>query len=439
MREIVHVQIGQCGNNVGTKFWEKICDEHGLHRDGVFDGDDSSDMRLQRINVYFAEGQGGRFVPRAVLIDLDSKALSSTLSRKCGGLFKPESFVVGRESAGNNWAKGYYSEGAGIVDEALDVVRAEAEACDLLQGIQLVRSLGGGTGSGAGALLMTKLKEEYPSRIVKCYSVMPSAKMSDVVVEPYNAVLALGASIEFADQCFCMDNHALHRVCSRLQRIATPTYADTNHLISACMAGVTCCFRFPGQPSADLRKLHVNLVPFPKLHFFVAGYAPLTSRSAAQYAVASVPELARQLFNPSNALVDYDPAAGKTIAAAAIFRGNASTKRVEEQMYIVRNKNSPNFVEWIPNNVQTAVCKVAPRGVSMNATLISNTTTFQEPLKRLMSGFNDMLKKKAYIHWYTAEGMDESEFTDVQGKMRDLIAEYQQQQQEANAENADPL
>lgn len=54
MREIVHVQIGQCGNNVGTKFWEVISDEHGLSPDGRFEGD--SELQLQRMNVYFVDG-----------------------------------------------------------------------------------------------------------------------------------------------------------------------------------------------------------------------------------------------------------------------------------------------------------------------------------------------------------------------------------------------
>ncbi|XP_076297066.1 tubulin beta-1 chain-like [Lasioglossum baleicum] len=425
MREIVHVQLGQCGNNVGRKFWEVITDEHGLGVDGVYAGD--SDMQLNNIEVYFKEGPARRYVPRAILIDLDPASLPPALSTKCGGLFNPENFVVGCESAGNNWAKGYYSEGAELVENALNVIRREADACDMMQGIQMVRSLGGGTGSGVGSLLMTKLRDEYPDRIVKCYSVMPSSKMSDVVVEPYNAVLGLCTSIDCVNLSFCMDNHALHRICTKLLRISTPTYADTNHLISACMAGVTCCFRFPGQPTTDLRKMHVNLVPFPKLHFFVAGYAPLTSRSAAQYKVASVNELARGIFDPKNAFVDYDPFLGKMMAVAVIFRGAASSKRVEEQMSNLQSKNSSSFVEWIANNVQSAICKVAPRGVSMNATLISNTTAFQEPLKRLMSGFDEMLKRMAYTHWYTAEGMDESEFEEARGKMRDLIDEYQPQ------------
>ena len=77
------------------------------------------------------------------------------------------------------------------MDTVLDVVRREAEGCDCLQGFQLTHSLGGGTGSGMGTLLISKVREEFPDRIMNSYSVVPSPKVSDTVVEPYNATLAL--------------------------------------------------------------------------------------------------------------------------------------------------------------------------------------------------------------------------------------------------------
>ncbi|KAF3427498.1 hypothetical protein E2986_12910 [Frieseomelitta varia] len=98
-------------------------------------------------------------------------------------------------------------------------------------------------------------------------------------------------------------------------------------------------------------------------------------------------------------------------------------------MLNIRDRNSPYFVEWIPNNVQTAMCDVAPRGLSMSASLISNTTAIQESFKKLASAFDDMLKKRAYLHWYAAEGMDEAEFSDCRSTIHDLVSEYQRQQE----------
>ena len=128
-----------------------------------------------------------------------------------------------------------------------------------------------------GTLLISKIREEYPDRMMLTFSVVPSPKVSDTVVEPYNATLSVHQLVENADECIVLDNEALYDICFRTLKLTTPTFGDLNHLISAVMSGVTCCLRFPGQLNADLRKLAVNLVPFPRLHFFMVGFTPLTS------------------------------------------------------------------------------------------------------------------------------------------------------------------
>lgn len=71
-----------------------------------------------------------------------------------------------------------FIEGAELVDAVLDVVRKESESCDCLQGFQMTHSLGGGTGSGMGTLLISKIREEFPDRIMNTFSVVPSPKVS---------------------------------------------------------------------------------------------------------------------------------------------------------------------------------------------------------------------------------------------------------------------
>ena len=103
-------------------------------------------------------------------------------------------------------------------------------------------------------------------------------------------------------------------------------------------------------------------------------------------------------------------------------------KEVEEQMQNVQIKNSAYFVEWIPNNVLTAQCDIAPRGLKMAVTFLGNSTAIQELFKRVSDQFTAMFKRKAFLHWYTQEGMDEMEFTEAESNMQDLVAEYQQYQ-----------
>eukprot|EP00158_Paraphelidium_tribonemae_P007425 Partr_v1_DN28237_c2_g1_i2_m75844 putative Tubulin is the major constituent of microtubules. It binds two moles of GTP, one at an exchangeable site on the beta chain and one at a non-exchangeable site on the alpha chain (By similarity) len=433
MREIVHIQTGQCGNQIGAKFWKVISDEHGIDPSGTYQG--NTDLQLERINVYYNEASSNRYVPRAILVDLEPGTMDSVRSGPYGQLFRPDNFIFGQNGAGNNWAKGYYTEGAELVDGVLDTVRKEAENCDCLQGFQITHSLGGGTGSGMGSLILSKIKEEYPDRMMCTFSVVPSPKVSDTVVEPYNAVLSVHQLVENSDETFCIDNEALYDICLRTLKLSSPTYGDLNHLICAVMSGVTTCLRFPGQLNADLRKLAVNMVPFPRLHFFMVGFAPLTARSSQAYRALTVPELTAQLFDPKNMMAAADPRHGKYLTIAAIFRGRLSMKEVEMQMSTVQSKNSSYFVEWIPNCVKTAVCDIPPKGLKMSGTFIGNTTAIQELFKRVSSQFSAMFKRKAFMHWYTGEGMDEMEFTEAESNMNDIVSEYQQYQDAAVQED----
>jgi len=426
MREIVHIQAGQCGNQIGSKFWEVVCDEHAIDPVGTYKG--SSDLQLERIRVYYNEATGGRYVPRAILVDLEPGTMDSVRASPFGGLFRPDNFVFGQSGAGNNWAKGHYTEGAELIDSVLDVVRKEAEGCDCLQGFQVTHSLGGGTGSGMGTLLISKIREEYPDRMMMTFSVFPSPKVSDTVVEPYNCTLSVHQLVENADEVMVIDNEALYDICFRTLKLTTPTYGDLNHLVSAVMAGATCCLRFPGQLNADLRKLAVNLIPFPRLHFFMIGFAPLTSRGSQVFRALTVPELTQQMFDSKNMMCAADPRHGRYLTAACMFRGAMSTREVDEQMLNVQTKNSAYFVEWIPNNIKTSICDIAPRGLKMSTTFIGNSTSIQEMFKRVSEQFTVMFRRKAFLHWYTGEGMDEMEFTEAESNMNDLISEYQQYQ-----------
>jgi len=257
---------------------------------------------------------------------------------------------------------------------------------------------------------------------------MPSPKVSDTVVEPYNATLSIHQLIENADQVVCLDNEALYDICQKTLKIPTPTYTDLNRLIATVMGNFSCSLRFPGQLNSDLRKLAVNLVPFPRLHFFLVGSAPLIAEGSQHFQSSTVAELTQQMFNPNNMMAACDPRRGKYLAACGMFRGNISTQEIDDHLFNIQSKNAANFVDWIPNNIKSSVCDVAPKGLNMAATFIGNSTSIQEVFKRLAEQFSAMFRRKAFLYNYSNEGMDEMEFTEAESNLTDLIAEYQQYQ-----------
>jgi len=423
-REVVSFHAGQCGNQIAKEFWKIVSQEHGISQNGTYTGD--KDEQLERAYVFYSESASGKYVPRAINLDLESGVLDSLKRSEWGPLYNPSNLVAGQSGAGNNWAKGHYTEGAELIDQVMDVSRREAENCETLQGFQVTQSLGGGTGSGMGTLLISKLREEYPDRMMLTYSVYPSPKVSDTVVEPYNTLLSIHQLIENADEVVVLDNEALYDICFRLLKLPTPTFGDLNHLVANGMSGITSCIRFAGQLNSDLRKLAVNLIPFPRLHFFNISFAPLEASEAAEFTAKGVKAITESVFDPKQMFMAPDVREGKYLTAAVTFRGPFATKDVDEHMLNMQKKNEAYFVEWIPNNIKSSMCNIPNFGFGGNAVFMGNTTAMKLLNTRILEQFSKLYGVKAYLHWYTGEGMDEMEFQEAESNVTDLVAEYTQ-------------
>lgn len=158
-----------------------ISGEHGINTEGKYMG--STKHQLDKLSVYYNEVNDRTYVPRAILVDLEPGTMDAARGGLYGKLYRPDNFIYGQGGAGNNWAKGHYTDGAELAENVLDSIRKvglinnlkflyiehfsflqECENCDSFQGFQVCHSLGGGTGSGMGTFLISKMKEEYPDR-----------------------------------------------------------------------------------------------------------------------------------------------------------------------------------------------------------------------------------------------------------------------------------
>ncbi|XP_078491696.1 tubulin beta-1 chain-like [Ciona intestinalis] len=420
MREIVHLQFGQCGSKIGTEFWEGLCMEHGIGTTGHYEGD--NDHHLERINTYFDNVQGLKYVPRAVLVDLDADGMNFLKSNPIGQVMGSQNLVFGGQKTDNNWAKGFYSDGAEKMETVLNVLRKEVERCDFAQGFQIMHSLGGGTGSGMGCLMLQKLKDEYREKVFTTYTVFPSQKTTYAANEPYNVILSMPHLIENSTETFCIDNEALFN--NRMRSTESPTIPAMNKLVGPVMCGITAPFRFPGRLNANLRKLAVNLVPLPRLHFLTPGYAPFSEGETQSNLTVS--QLTQQVLDDKNMLVSCTPSTGKYLGLSAIYRGKLSQREVNEQMYNMQIANSTQFPKWIPDNLKSSVNTFPPNGVNASATIIANTTSVKELFIRISQQVTKMIKYGSFLHVYKKEGMEIKEFEDAQNSVSDLINEYQQ-------------
>lgn len=426
MREIISIHIGQAGIQIGNACWELYCKEHSIQANGVplNNKDDTS-------SSFFSETSSGNYVPRTIMVDLEPGVIDSIKRSEYANLYHPSQLIHGKEDAANNYARGHYTVGKELIEQTMEQIRRLADGCDGLQGFLIYHSFGGGTGSGYGSLLMDRLSQEFGKKSKLEFSIYPAPKVSTAVVEPYNSVLTTHTTLDHSDCSFLVDNEAIYDMCVNLG-IQRPDYSDLNRIIAQVVSSITASLRFPGSLNVDLTEFQTNLVPYPRIHFPLVAYSPMLSRERASHEQLSVAEITNACFEPANQMVKCNPRNGKYMACCLLFRGDVKPKDVNHATSLIKSKRSNQFVEWCPtgfkigiNDRPPTVLEGAMAPVKRAVCLLSNTTAIAEAWKRLNHKFDLMFGKRAFVHWFVGEGMEEGEFSEAREDLAALEADYE--------------
>lgn len=434
-RELLSIHIGQAGLEVGNACWELYCLEHGIQKDGKMPSDATVGVEDSAFNTFFSETQSGKHVPRAVMIDLEPTVCDSIRTGDYRQLYHPESIISGNEDAANNYARGHYTIGKDIIDTVLDKIRKMSDACSALQGFLIFHSTGGGTGSGLGSLLLERLAVDFSRKTKMCFTITPSPQVSTAVVEPYNAVLSTHSLLEYSDLTFNLDNEALYNVCRTSLDIERPSYKNLNRLIAQVVSSLTASLRFEGSLNVDINDFPTVLVPYPRLHMLISAYAPLMSREKASHETFSVNELTSNVMtNIDSLLTKCDPSHGKYMSCCLMYRGDVTPSDVKMTMATIKNKRTVQFVDWCPTGFKTGINTEPPFEIpdgdiaktKRACCMVANNTAIAETLSRIDHKFDLMYAKRAFVHWYVGEGMEEGEFSEAREDLAALEKDYEE-------------
>ncbi|KAF9160886.1 Tubulin alpha-3C/D chain [Actinomortierella ambigua] len=434
MREVISIHVGQAGIQIGNSCWELYCLEHGISPDGTVASDKQASQFDSSSSTFFSETEAGKHVPRAIFVDLEETVVDEVRRGTYRNLFHPEQLISGKEDAANNYARGHYTIGKELVDSVLDRVRKLSDNCTGLQGFLVFHSFGGGTGSGFGALLLERLSVDYGKKSKLEFAVYPAPEMSTSVVEPYNSILTTHTTLEHTDCAFMVDNEAIYDICRRNLDIPRPTYSHLNRIIAQVVSSITASLRFVGSLNVDLTEFQTNLVPYPRIHFPLVTYAPILSSAKAFHEQSSVQEITNACFEPTNQMVKCDPRNGKYMACCLLYRGNVIPKDVSAAITQIKAKRTIQFVDWCPTGFKVGINDqpptVFPGGevakVQRAVCMLSNTTAIAEAWSRLDHKFDLMYAKRAFVHWYVGEGMEEGEFSEAREDLAALEKDYEE-------------
>ncbi|XP_051259500.1 tubulin alpha-1C chain isoform X4 [Dicentrarchus labrax] len=434
MRECISVHVGQAGVQMGNTCWELYCLEHGIQPDGQMPSNKPVGGHDDSFTTFFSDTGAGKYVPRAIFVDLEPTVIDEVRTGTYRQLFHPEQMISGKEDAANNYARGHYTIGKEVIDLVLDRIRKLADQCTGLQGFLVFHSFGGGTGSGFTSLLMERLSVDFGKKSKLEFAIYPAPQVSTAVVEPYNSILTTHTTLEHSDCAFMVDNEAIYDICRRNLDIERPSYTNLNRLISQIVSSITASLRFDGALNVDLTEFQTNLVPYPRIHFPLVTYAPVISAERAYHEQLSVAEITNSCFEPANQMVKCDPRHGKYMACCLLYRGDVVPKDVNSAIAAIKTKRSIQFVDWCPTGFKVGINyqppTVVPGGdlakVQRAVCMLSNTTAIAEAWARLDHKFDLMYAKRAFVHWYVGEGMEEGEFSEAREDMAALEKDYEE-------------
>uniref|UniRef100_A0A8C8ZNZ4 Tubulin alpha 3d n=1 Tax=Prolemur simus TaxID=1328070 RepID=A0A8C8ZNZ4_PROSS len=146
----------------------------------------------------------------------------------------------------------------------------------------------------------------------------------------------------------------------------------------------------------DRIQFQTNLVPYPRIHFPLATYAPVISAEKAYHEQLSVAEITNACFEPANQMVKCDPRHGKYMACCMLYRGDVVPKDVNAAIATIKTKRTIQFVDWCPTGFKVGINyqppTVVPGGdlakVQRAVCMLSNTTAIAEAWARLDHKFD---------------------------------------------------
>uniref|UniRef100_A0A8C4XZ58 Tubulin alpha chain n=1 Tax=Gopherus evgoodei TaxID=1825980 RepID=A0A8C4XZ58_9SAUR len=397
---------------MGNACWERYCLEHGILPDGTIPAPKASEQVDSSFETFFCETAAGKHVPRAVFIDLEPTVIGKILTWM--NLLDVQSRPALR-TAGPNLNTHRSVGGMGVQHFLL----LQADQCSGLQGFLVFHSFGGGTGSGFMSLLMERLSW---------------SSGRSPMVEPYNSILTTHTTLEHSDCSFMVDNEAIYDICNRNLNIERPSYTNLNRLIAQIVSSITASLRFDGALNVDLTEFQTNLVPYPRIHFPLTTYAPIISAEKAYHEQLSVPEITNACFEFSNQMVKCDPRRGKYMACCLLYQGDVVPKDVNAAIAAIKTRRSIQFVDWCPTGFKVSINyqppTVVPGGdlakVQRAICMLSNTTAIAEAWACLDHKFDLMYAKRAFVHWYVGEGMEEGEFSEAREDLAALERDYEE-------------
>ncbi|RMZ95857.1 tubulin delta chain isoform X1 [Brachionus plicatilis] len=428
---VITVQIGQCGNQIGEKFFDTLisdCLDHRPNRNQInlsYFNKINQDYTLECTERFFCQNEAGQLFARGILVDMESKVVNKILDNNKRYVFRAENSYTQKKGSGNNWSYGYCVNAPKSLSAIEEIVRKESERCDRLSSFLVCMSMAGGTGSGVGSFYTEFLRDAYPRTTLVNTCVWPFST-GEVTLQNYNFLLTLNKLHETSDGLILLENDTLHQISKRINSINANkeiTFDDLNMVIGHKLASIM-------QPclGSSLQKNYLNevigeLCPHPDYKLLSLNNVPMMSAQSIEFSSFkwnSLYKNARQLLYTGGFMDEglkwgVEKSFNKTISLALFARGVNDSDYEHSDL-----KNGFFDAEYLKKHFKTRAFGIMAEPVRLwqhtrpfnkyekSLSMLGNSQMPAFKIDTLIDKAWRMFMSKAYVHQYVRyKGFDE--------------------------------
>lgn len=404
---VVSIQVGQCGNQIGSAFYNHLYEE-SISK--------SPALSNAILNTFFLVEKQKTFA-NAVLIDMEPKVVNACLNQKYGWSYDKTSVFCQQEGSGNNWAFGYNVHGVKWREVMVDKIRKNIEKTDVLKCVLLFLSLAGGTGSGVGTSLAESVRDEFDVNLLNI-AVWPYS-FGEVILQHYNTALTVSHLATTVDSMMIIQNDWLHSTAVNSLNEPKPDFSHLNSISASVIASAftpvisnptSSCSQFGENALDSIFQSISTQAGFP---FCSAVTTPFTPANSADFSVDTWSGISKRgiqmaVSNTHEPNISWNMNAAnrnKIISSVAIVRGLGSD---EADLNPLRNSLEPGYnSQYFQYATDIPIEKYEKR-----MSILMNSQAILPNLDLLIEKTYRMSRSGAYLHHYNKFGIESSHLFD---------------------------